>query len=138
MSSDSLDAMKEPVSRTLSAVSLEGIEGAGVAGGSGAAAPAAKRKGRFNIVAEEASEGAKVRSVCGLLGVTAKAPRPLVTGHCSVCWRASPHPRAFPAHALTRTRSGNGSPFCHNRPAVGCCVPAKRCCRGTVTCLICI
>lgn len=61
MSSDSLDAMREPVSRTLSAVSLEGSEGgAGVAGASGAAAPAAKRKGRFNIVAEEAGEGVKV------------------------------------------------------------------------------
>lgn len=67
MSSDSLDAMKEPVSRTLSAMSLEGSEGAGVAGASGAAAPAAKRKGRFNIVAEETGEGAKVRSVCSQL-----------------------------------------------------------------------
>lgn len=55
--SESLDAVKEPVGRTLSMASLEGSE-TGVA-----AQPAAqaKRKGRFNIVAEEAGEGAKGR-----------------------------------------------------------------------------
>lgn len=48
--------MKEPVGRTLSMVSLEGSEG----GGAAQPQAQAKRKGRFNIVAEEAGEGAKV------------------------------------------------------------------------------
>ncbi len=47
----------EPVMRTLSMVSLEGSEGSGSAAQPQAQA---KRKGRFNIVAEEASEGNKV------------------------------------------------------------------------------
>lgn len=48
---------KEPVGRTLSMASLEGSDGS-----ASAAQPQAqaKRKGRFNIVAEEAGEGAKV------------------------------------------------------------------------------
>ena len=75
--SESLDSMKdtrEPVLRTLSALSLEGSEGSG-----SAAQPAAqaKRKGRFNIVAEEASDGAKVTppwSTDGLLSHTSTEP----------------------------------------------------------------
>jgi hypothetical protein len=61
LAADSMESVRdrgEPVMRTLSMVSLEGSEGSGSAAQPQAQA---KRKGRFNIVAEEASEGTKGR-----------------------------------------------------------------------------
>jgi hypothetical protein len=60
LAADSMESVRdrgEPVMRTLSMVSLEGSEGSGSAAQPQAQA---KRKGRFNIVAEEAGEGGKV------------------------------------------------------------------------------